>query len=118
MSKEGAGGASGSANAWSATKTRQNGPAGPSGSVWNGTTQRQGSRDSSSSGIWADGCPVRADSGSMHPSTHHRALTVTVSKTTMAQALITSALYTIPAAERVNQGTVHSATCRSTDLNG
>lgn len=42
----------------------------------------------------------------MQPSTHHRALTVTVSKTTMAQALITSALYTIAAAERVNQGTV------------
>ena len=54
MSKEGAGGASGSANAWSATKTRQNGPAGPRGSVWNGTTHRQGTRDSSSSGIWAD----------------------------------------------------------------
>jgi hypothetical protein len=36
----------------------------------------------------------------------------------MAQALITSALYTIAAAERVNQGTVRGATCLGTVRNG
>lgn len=94
MSNDGAGGASGSVNAWSGTASDHTGSPGPSGSVWNGMTQRHGGRDSSSSGRCADDWLVRAARGSTQPSTHQTPLTVTVSNTTMAHALTTGALYT------------------------
>lgn len=107
MSNEGAGGTSGSVNAWSGTARGHAGPPGPSGSAWNGMTQRHGGRDSSSSGRCADDWLVRADSGSTQPSTHQTALTVTASNTAMAHALATGALYTTqgptPSADLANR---------------